>query len=209
MKLVFLGPPGAGKGTLAVMAAARIGLAHISTGDLFRAAIKAGTPLGLQVRDILSAGKLVPDELTIGIVRERLAKDDARAGWILDGFPRTVTQAVALQEFEPVGSVVNFEVDDPLILSRILGRQVCRGCGKIYHVVTMPSRVKGVCDACGGEVYTRPDDSEQTVRARLAEYRANTAPLIEWYGERKLLLTIDGSGTPEEVYARFAGAVGL
>lgn len=209
MKLVFLGPPGAGKGTLAIMAAERLGLAHISTGDLFRAAIKAGTPLGLQVRDILAAGKLAPDELTIALVRERLEKDDARTGWILDGFPRTTAQAEALQGFCPVGTVVNFEVEDALILWRIAGRRVCRGCGKIYHVVNMPPKTEGVCDACGGEVYTRTDDREETVRARLAEYRANTAPLIDWYGSRGLLLTIDGSGTPEEVYVKFAKVMGL
>ncbi|MFZ2635002.1 MAG: adenylate kinase [Rectinemataceae bacterium] len=207
MKLVFLGPPGAGKGTLSAIASERLGIPHISTGDLFRAAVKAETSLGLRVKDILASGGLVPDEVTIDIVRERLAAPDTAKGWILDGFPRTVRQAEALQEFAPVERVVNFDVDDGLILARLTGRRVCRFCGKIYHAVSMPPVKEGICDVCGGEVYTRSDDRDEAIRNRLVQYRDQTAPLIDWYDGAHLLVTIDGSGTPEEVYGRFAAAL--
>ncbi len=208
MRMVFLGPPGAGKGTLAAMASARLGLPHISTGDLFRAAISEGSDLGKKVKQVLAEGRLVSDALTIELVRERLGRDDAEKGWILDGFPRTTGQAQALEEFDPVDRVVNFDVEDPLILFRLTGRIVCKACGKIYHARTMPPRIAGVCDACSGQLYTRPDDSEEAIRTRLTAYRQQTAPLIEWYGSRGKLATIDGAGTPEEVYVRFAEAVG-
>lgn len=206
MKLIFLGPPGAGKGTLAALASERLAVPHISTGDLFRAAVKAGTPLGLQVKDILASGGLVPDALTIGIVKERLSGSEAGKGWILDGFPRTVAQAEALQDFAPAELVVNFDVEDAVILKRLTGRRVCRACGKIYHVVSMPPAREGVCDVCGGEVYTRSDDRDEAIRNRLVQYRSQTAPLIDWYGKSGLLVTIDGTGSPELVYARFVAA---
>lgn len=206
MKLIFLGPPGAGKGTLAALASERLAVPHISTGDLFRAAVKAGTPLGLQVNDILASGGLVPDALTIGIVKERLSGSEAGKGWILDGFPRTVAQAEALQDFAPAELVVNFDVEDAVILKRLTGRRVCRACGKIYHVVSMPPAREGVCDVCGGEVYTRSDDRDEAIRNRLVQYRSQTAPLIDWYGKSGLLVTIDGTGSPELVYDRFVAA---
>lgn len=206
MKLIFLGPPGAGKGTLAALASERLAVPHISTGDLFRAAVKAGTPLGLQVKDILASGGLVPDALTIGIVKERLSGSEAGKGWILDGFPRTVAQAEALQDFAPAELVVNFDVEDAVILKRLTGRRVCRACGKIYHVVSMPPAREGVCDVCGGEVYTRSDDRDEAIRNRLVQYRSQTAPLIDWYGKSGLLVTIDGTGSPELVYDRFVAA---
>lgn len=209
MKLVFLGPPGAGKGTIAALAVASLGLPHISTGDLFRAAIRNGTPLGLRVKDILASGGLVPDSLTIDLVRDRISGDDSRNGWILDGFPRTIPQAEALEEMSPVDHVVNFDVADGIVVTRLAGRRVCRNCGKIYHVTTMPPAAEGVCDACGGEVYTRPDDSEDAVRVRLDTYRRQTAPLIAWYGHRGSLLTIDGVGSPEAVLDRFRMAVAI
>jgi adenylate kinase len=208
MRMVFLGPPGAGKGTLAAMASKRMVLPHISTGDLFRAAIGDGSDLGKKVKGILAEGKLVSDELTIELVKGRLADKDALAGWILDGFPRTVQQAQALEGFDPVDIVVNFDVDDTLILSRLTGRIVCKACGKIYHATTMPPAKAGLCDACGGTLYTRPDDTKDAIWTRLSAYRQQTAPLIEWYGSRGKLVTIDGAGTPEEVYVRFAEAVG-
>lgn len=208
MKMVFLGPPGAGKGTLAAMASTRLGLPHISTGDLFRAAIGEGTELGMKVKGILAEGKLVSDELTIELVKERLSKKDAAEGWILDGFPRTTNQAQALEGFDPVDRVINFDVEDPLILFRLTGRIVCKACGKIYHARTMAPREPGVCDTCKGQLYTRPDDSEDAIRTRLTAYRQQTAPLIDWYGSREKLSTIDGSGTPEEVYIRFAEVLG-
>jgi len=207
MKMVFLGPPGAGKGTLASLAASRLGLPHISTGDLFRAAIRLQTGLGLKVKSIIAEGRLVPDDLTIALVEERLAGEDARSGWILDGFPRTVAQAEALQRLAPADFVVDFTVADSLILFRLSGRRVCSSCGKTYHAVTMPPRRAGLCDACGAALIVRPDDSEESVRIRLLAYREQTEPLITWYRERNLLVTIDGAGSPEEVYLRFDQAL--
>jgi len=207
MKMVFLGPPGAGKGTLAAMASKRLGVPHISTGDLFRAAIKNETELGKKVKNILAEGSLVPDDLTISLVKERLSLADARNGWILDGFPRTVVQAEALQSIDKVDLVVNFDVQDEMILFRLTGRRVCRNCGRIYHISTMPPAASGVCDACGGPLYTRPDDHEESIKTRLAAYRDQTEPLIQWYGNLDRLVTIDGSGSPDSVYDRFSGGL--
>jgi adenylate kinase len=207
MKLLFLGPPGAGKGTLSDMAVESLGLPHISTGDLFRAAIKDSTPLGLRVKDILASGALVPDEVTVEMVKERLARPDAAKGWILDGFPRTIPQAEALAKIAGVDQVVNFEVADAIVIGRLSTRRVCRGCGKIYNVKTQPPKKEGVCDACGGEVYTRDDDKEEAIRFRLETYRRQTQPLIEWYGAKGVLVTIDGTGDPKEVFARFRKVV--
>jgi adenylate kinase len=203
MKLVFLGPPGAGKGTLATKASEHLRIPHISTGDLFRAAIKHETPLGLQVKSILAEGRLVPDDLTIALVEEKLGSDDAANGWILDGFPRTIAQAEALDGSSPPDRVVNFDVEDAIILSRLVGRLVCKNCGRVYHAVRIPPAKEGICDGCAGELYTRPDDSEAAIKTRLAAYRSQTAPLIDWYGARGRLVTIDGSGMPDEVYGTF------
>jgi adenylate kinase len=208
MKLIFLGPPGAGKGTLSDLAVSGLGLPHISTGDLFRAAIKEGSPLGLKVKDILASGALVPDEVTIEVVKERLAKPDASKGWILDGFPRTIPQAESLARIAPVDKVVNFDVADAIVIGRLSTRRLCRACGKIYNVKTSPPKKDGVCDACGGEVYTRDDDKEAAIKTRLDNYRRQTAPLIDWYGAKGLLVTIDGTGDPKEVYARFTKTLG-
>lgn len=207
MNLIFLGPPGAGKGTIAALGKATLGVPHISTGDLFRAAVKNGTPLGLMVKDILSSGGLVPDSLTIDLVRERLSIPDTASGWILDGFPRTIPQAEALSAIARIDRVVNFDVADEIVVRRLSGRRVCRACGAIYHVRSMPTNVEGVCDACGGEVYTRPDDAESAIKVRLENYRSQTAPLIEWYGVRGTLLTVDGVGSPEDVLARMLGVL--
>lgn len=209
MKLIFLGPPGAGKGTIAALAIRKLGLPHISTGDLFRAAVKNETPLGLRVKDILSSGGLVPDQVTIDLVAERLTAPDTVPGWILDGFPRTIPQAEALSAIASVDRVVNFDVADGIVIKRLSGRRVCRACGKIYHVTSMPPAREGICDICGGEVYTRSDDAEDAIRVRLENYRMQTAPLIEWYGSRGALLTIDGVGAPEVVFGRFLEAMSL
>lgn len=208
MKMVFLGPPGAGKGTLAAMASAKRNLPHISTGDIFRAAIRNETDLGKRVKGILAEGKLVPDDLTIALVKERLSLDDARHGWILDGFPRTTGQAEALQLIDPVELVVNFDVSDQIILFRLTGRRICKECGKIYHISTIPPVRENVCDVCGGELYIRSDDREESIRTRLSAYREQTEPLIAWYGRIGCLVTIDGSGSPEAVYATFSEVVG-
>lgn len=207
MKMVFLGPPGAGKGTLAAMASEHLSIPHISTGDLFRAAIKNETELGKKVKEILAEGRLVPDDLTIALVRERFAQPDVKNGWILDGFPRTIPQAEALQQISPVEKVVNFDVEDSVILFRLTGRRVCKSCGKIYHIVTMPPKNEGICDACGGALYIRSDDQESAIKTRLEAYRSLTAPLIQWYGERSLLVTIDGAGKPDDVFQIFVKAI--
>jgi adenylate kinase len=207
MKLIFLGPPGAGKGTISDLAVDKLGLPHISTGDLFRAAVKNGTPLGLKVKDIMASGGLVPDELTIELVKERLSLSDCKVGWILDGFPRTIPQAEALEKIASVDSVVNFDVADAIVVDRLSGRRMCRSCGKIYHVKNMPPKVEGVCDVDGGELYTRDDDKAAAIQVRLDTYRKSTEPLIDWYGKKGKLLTIDGVGAPHEVLARFQAAI--
>jgi adenylate kinase len=161
------------------------------------------------VKDIMAAGGLVPDAITIDLVRERLSAPDAAKGWILDGFPRTIPQAEALEGIAAVDRVVNFDVPDELVVTRLSTRRLCRACGKIYNTRTMPPRVEGVCDACGGEVYTRDDDTESSVRTRLENYRRQTAPLIDWYAARGRLLSIDGAGSPAEVFVRFRKALGL
>lgn len=208
MKLIFLGPPGAGKGTLADLAVEALGIPHISTGDLFRAAVKNETPLGLKVKSILASGGLVPDDVTIELVRGRLAEKDAAKGWVLDGFPRTIPQAEALKAIAPADKAVNFEVADGIVLERLTGRRVCKACGKIYHLKNMPPRKEGLCDACGGALYIRDDDKESAIQVRLDLYRKQTAPLIEWYGARGKLLTIDGVGAPALVLERFKKAIG-
>lgn len=203
MNMIFLGAPGAGKGTLADMAVQKLGIPHISTGDLFREAIKNETTLGKKVKDILASGGLVPDDLTVAMVEERLAKPDAAKGWILDGFPRTTPQAEALEKIARVDLVVEFAVADEVVVGRLSTRRVCRACGKIYNIRTMPPKKEGVCDACGGEVYTRPDDGEEAIRTRLSTYHAQTAPLISWYGAKGRLVRLEGEGDPKDVFSRF------
>lgn len=207
MKLIFLGPPGAGKGTLATVVSKEHGIPQISTGDMFREAIKKETELGRKVKAILAAGDLVPDELTVDLVKERLAQPDARKGYILDGFPRTIPQAEALEKFQQLDAVVNFAIDDALVVTRLSGREVCKNCGAIYHVTNMPAKVKGVCDKCGGPLYTRPDDTLESIKNRLDVYRRQTEPLIEFYRARKLLRDIDSSRSPEDTHSQIAKAL--
>ena len=200
MNLVFLGPPGAGKGTIAAKVNKNFGYPHISTGDLFRAAIKNQTPLGKQVTAITEKGDLVPDELTIQMVKERLAEPDAAKGFILDGFPRTITQAEALRAMCKITSVLNFDVGEKLIIERLAGRRVCRSCGATYHIRFMPPKREQICDACGGELYTRKDDTIESIQNRLSVYNAQTAPLIAYYTERKLIVNIDAALDADSVY---------
>jgi adenylate kinase len=199
MKLVFLGPPGAGKGTLATLAKEAFGVVHISTGDIFRANIKNGTPLGVKVKAILDSGGLVPDDVTIDIVRDRLAQADCKAGYLLDGFPRTVVQAEALATFEKLDAVVNFELADNEIVKRLSGRRVCKSCGTGFHLTAMPPQKAGVCDKCGGELIQRKDDEADSIQERLRVYAASTEPLIAWYRNKGLLKNIDASPAPTEV----------
>jgi adenylate kinase len=199
MKLVFLGPPGAGKGTLAALAKNALGVVHISTGDIFRANIKNGTPLGLKVKAILDSGGLVPDETTIEIVKDRLAQADCQAGYLLDGFPRTVAQAEALAGFEKLDAVVNFDLADGEIVKRLSGRRVCKACGTGFHLTAMPPKKAGTCDKCGGELVQRKDDEPASIEERLRVYAANTQPLIDWYARKGLLKNIDAAPAPEEI----------
>ncbi len=203
MKLIFLGPPGAGKGTLAALVAERFSIPHISTGEIFRAAIREKTPLGLKVQAIIDGGQLVSDDITIALVKERLSKDDTNRGFILDGFPRTIPQAEALAGIVEVDSAVNFDIADNEVVSRLSGRRVCRGCNRNYHVVTMPPAKEGVCDKCGGELFVREDDKVDAISKRLEVYRAQTAPLIEWYRGKGKLTDIDARPASGVILEKF------
>ena len=207
MKLIFLGPPGAGKGTLADKAKDILAVPHISTGAIFRSAIAAASHLGLKVKAIIDAGKLVDDETTIELVKERLAQEDAQKGYILDGFPRTIPQAEALAKFSVVDKVVNFDIPDSMILERLGGRRVCRKCGHNFHMVFDKPKTEGVCDHCGGEVYTRDDDKAEAIQKRLEVYRAQTAPLIGFYRDKGLLVDVDARPSVDEVVENFKRAL--
>jgi adenylate kinase len=209
MNLIFLGPPGAGKGTLAVKAVELLGIPQISTGSIFRTAIADQTPLGLKVKAIIDAGKLVDDETTIALVKERLTKDDVKKGYILDGFPRTIPQAEALAGFSKVDKVINFDIPDSGVLARLGGRRVCRKCGFNFHTIFNKPKKEGVCDHCGGEVYIRDDDKPEAVQKRLEVYRAQTAPLIDYYRGKGLLLDIDARPMVDQIVINFKKAMGI
>lgn len=204
MKLIFLGPPGAGKGTQAARFAARYGIAHISTGDMLRAELRAGTPLGQQAQGYMNRGELVPDEVILGMVQSRIEQADCANGFLFDGFPRTVAQADALAALCAVDRVVNIDVPQERLVARISGRRMCPDCGAAYHVSTHPD---GRCDKCGGALYQREDDREETVRNRLRVYEEQTQPLIEYYAARGLLVTVDGDESIERVTEAIAQAV--
>ena len=204
MQLILMGPPGAGKGTQAAELVKQFHIPHISTGDMFRAAVKEGTELGKQAKACMDSGKLVPDEVTIGIVRERLAKDDCKNGFILDGFPRTVEQADALKKIlDDLGlqltRVLNIHVPAEDLIERAVGRRICKKCGATYHIKFNPTKVENVCDNCGGDLYQRKDDNEETMKNRLAVYEASTKPLIDYYAAAELYTQIDGRQPIEKV----------
>jgi len=209
MKMIFLGPPGAGKGTLAAKAVDILGVLQISTGSIFRAAVAAESPLGLKVKAIMDAGKLVDDETTIALVKERLAQDDVQKGYILDGFPRTIPQAQALAEFSSVDRVINFDIPDSGVIERLGGRRVCRKCGYNFHAVFNKPAKEGICDYCGGEIYIRDDDKPEAIQKRLEVYRSQTAPLIDFYRGKGLLLDIDARPMIDEIVINFKKALGI
>lgn len=207
MKLIFLGPPGAGKGTLAKIVGEEYNIPQISTGDLFRSAVKEGTELGIKAKRIMGKGELVPDSLTVELVKERLARSDAATGYILDGFPRTIPQADSLAEFEMIDSVINFTIDDEIVIQRLSGRRICRSCGAIYHIVNMPAAREGICDRCQGELYIRDDDQIESIKNRLNVYKKQTEPLINYYLEKGLLKNIDASTDPEKMMAEIKAII--
>jgi adenylate kinase len=208
MKLIFLGPPGAGKGTLAGLVSKELGIPQISTGDIFRDAIKRETELGKKVKEIVSRGDLVPDELTVSLVKERLAQPDAAKGYILDGFPRTIPQAEALEAFEALDSAINFRIRDREVIKRLSGRRVCKNCGAIYNVDNMPPKKEGVCDVCGGPLYTRPDDTVESITNRLEVYKKQTEPLIHFYEKRRLLRNVNSDKTPQDTLEQLRKVLG-
>lgn len=206
MKILLMGPPGAGKGTQAEKLTELFSIPHISTGDMFRKAQEEGTELGLKAKSYMEQGLLVPDEVTIGIVRERLAEDDCKAGFLLDGFPRTVQQADALDKIlvdlgTKLDAALNIEVPKEFLIERLTGRRICKKCKATYHVSFNAPKVKNVCDRCGGELYQRADDTIETVGNRLDVYEEQTAPLIDYYSKKQLLVSIDGSQAMEKVLA--------
>ena len=209
MKMIFLGPPGAGKGTLAEKAVEILNVPQVSTGSIFRAAVVAQSPLGLKVKAIMDSGKLVDDETTIALVKERLAMDDVQKGYILDGFPRTIPQAEALATFSTVEKVINFDIPDDGVIERLGGRRVCRKCGHNFHMIFNKPAKEDVCDHCGGEVYIRDDDRPEAIQKRLEVYRAQTAPLIDYYRNKGLLVDIDAKPLVDVVIVTFKKALGL
>ncbi|HEX5595230.1 MAG TPA: adenylate kinase [Micromonosporaceae bacterium] len=212
MRLVLVGPPGAGKGTQAEYIAAHLAVPKISTGDIFRANVSQGTPLGVEARRYMDAGKLVPDEVTINMVRERLAEPDTGNGFLLDGFPRTTPQAAALDKLladlgTALDVVLELVVDNDEVIRRLSGRRTCRGCGRTWHVEFDPPTREGICDRCGSELFQRDDDRPETIAKRLQEYAEKTAQLIDYYGAQGKLVGIDATGPVEEVTARAIDAL--
>ncbi|RID83421.1 adenylate kinase [Peribacillus asahii] len=205
MNLVLMGLPGAGKGTQAEKIVEKYNIPHISTGDMFRTAIKDGTELGMQAKSFMDQGALVPDEVTIGIVRERLSKDDCKKGFLLDGFPRTVAQAEALENIltdldRQINFVINIDVDKDILMERLTGRRICKSCGSTYHLVFNPPAKEDTCDRCGGELYQRADDNAETVQNRLDVNLKQTQPLLDFYGEKGYLQNINGQQDINKVF---------
>ncbi|PYN62991.1 MAG: adenylate kinase [Candidatus Rokuibacteriota bacterium] len=213
MRLAFLGPPGAGKGTQARDLSREWGVPHLATGDMLREALAARTALGLEAKRFMDQGALVPDEVIIGLMRERLAKPDAAKGFIVDGFPRTIAQAEALARLlkdagQALDAVIFFDVSEEELLRRLTGRRVCRQCQTTYHLVSAPPQKPGVCDRCGGELYQREDDRAETVRRRLEVFARQTAPLLDYYRQRNLLTTVAGEGPIDSIRQAIRRAAG-
>jgi len=206
MRLVFLGAPGAGKGTQAKRLVEKYGIPQISTGDLLRAAVAAGTALGKEAKAYMDRGELVPDSVVLGMVKERLSQDDCKKGFILDGFPRNVAQAEALDKMlvemnMPLDVALNLDVPFDDLMKRLTGRRTCRSCGQMYNIYYSPSKVEGKCDNCGGELFQRDDDKEETIRKRLEVYRTQTEPLINYYSKKGILKSVSGTGSMDKIFS--------
>jgi adenylate kinase len=201
MKLILLGPAGAGKGTVAAALSRELHIPSISTGDLFRETAASDTERGRRIREIMESGELVPDDITVAMLKDRLGKGDTGRGFILDGFPRTVNQAEALSKIASMDKVLNLVIADEIIIRRLSGRRVCGNCGAVYHAEHIKPKKSGICDRCGGNLITRDDDKPEAVRNRLVVYKEKTAPLIQYYRDLGILADVDASGTPEEVFA--------
>lgn len=213
LRAVLLGPPGAGKGTQAVRLVEKYEIPHISTGDIFRKNIKEGTELGKKAQEYMNAGALVPDELVVDLVKDRLQQDDCKNGFLLDGFPRTIFQAEKLDEFLSESNlkmdiVINLKVEKEALIKRLTGRRVCKDCGASYHIVNIPPKKEGVCDICGGELIQRKDDNIETVENRIDVYEEQTAPLIGYYKEAGSLVDFDGEASLDEVFDAIVQAIG-
>ena len=213
MKIIMLGAPGAGKGTQAKKIAEKYGIPHISTGDIFRANIKNGTELGKKAKTYMDQGALVPDELVVDLVVDRVGQDDAKNGYVLDGFPRTIPQAEALDKAlaainDQVDYAINVEVPDENIINRMSGRRACVACGGTYHIKYIPTKVEGICDACGGELILRDDDKPETVKKRLDVYHEQTQPLIDYYTGKGILKEVDGTQDMEDVFSAIVNILG-
>ena len=213
MKIIMLGAPGAGKGTQAKKIAAKYGIPHVSTGDIFRANIKNGTELGMKAKSYMDAGGLVPDEITIGMLLDRISEDDCKTGYVLDGFPRTIPQAESLTKAlenrgESIDYAVNVDVPDENIISRMGGRRACLNCGATYHVVYNAPKTEGICDSCGQELVLRDDDKPETVKKRLDVYHQQTQPLIDYYQKAGVLAEVDGTKDMEEVFQAIVEILG-
>lgn len=213
MKIIMLGAPGAGKGTQAKMIADKYGVPHISTGDIFRANIKEGTQLGKEAKTYMDKGLLVPDELTVKILLDRVAKDDCKNGYVLDGFPRTIPQAEVLDKAlaelnDAIDYAIDVNVPDENIVNRMSGRRACLACGATYHIVHIPPKTEGVCDRCGKELVLRDDDKPETVKKRLGVYHDQTQPLIDFYTKKGILKTVDGTVDMQDVFAEIVKILG-
>jgi adenylate kinase len=213
MNIILIGPPGAGKGTQATRMIERLQVPQISTGDMFRAAVKEGTPMGKKAKEYMDKGALVPDEVVIGVVNERFGKPDCKKGFILDGFPRTLDQAKALDELlknlgTKLDHVVVIEVPDDYLVERLTGRRTCKGCNYMHHIKFDAPKKEGVCDKCGAELYQRDDDKEETIRQRLTNYHNQTSPLIEYYGKQNIVRMINGTASMQQVQDAVKAAIG-
>ena len=207
MRLILLGPPGAGKGTQAKMLKEKFQIPQISTGDILRQAVKDNTELGARAKTVMDAGRLVPDNIVLGLIKERIRQEDCKTGFILDGFPRNITQAEKLSETLQdmnlsIDNVIDLEVDEEEVVERLTGRSTCSECGAMFHQISRPSKVAGVCDGCSGKLEQRPDDNKETIKERLKVYSESTAPLKEFYSEQGSLKTVEAKGSVEEIFSR-------